>query len=165
MPALISTTQKTNTIELNISEQQTEFHWRDGSNQIITIPVGFQHISERYFHHTPPTYDEIEYAINEIEDEIEKVVRQIPSQTHQIMTHDVFIQQLANSVGFAQPNPDILSRDALESLFGQYAEIAMGRPARSTESDISPTFYAHLLIFRELMHHLKFERVNFPEVQ
>lgn len=165
MPTLISTAQKNNAIELNIGEQQTEFHWRDGSNQIITIPVGFLHISERYFHHTPPTYDEIEYAINEIEDEIEKIVRQIPSQTNHIITHDVFIQKLAGAVGFNQPNPDILSRDALELLFGKYAEIAMGRPPHATESDISPAFYAHLLIFRELMHHLKYEEVYFSEAQ
>ena len=57
----------------------------------------------------------------------------------------------------------VLSRDALEYVFGQYAEIAMGRPPRPHESDISPRFYAQMLILREYLHHLGFEQVTVIE--
>lgn len=53
-----------------------------------------------------------------------------------------------------------LSRDVLETLFGQYAEISMGRPARGQEAEASPIFYAQLLILREYLHHLKFDAIH-----
>ncbi|ACQ92324.1 conserved hypothetical protein [Tolumonas auensis DSM 9187] len=67
-----------------------------------------------------------------------------------------FIQHIASLCGVETGAVMILMRDHLEYLFGQYAEISMGRPARDSETDTTPLFYAQLLIFREFMHHMKF---------
>jgi hypothetical protein len=65
--------QNSAVVFLTIDENESLFELRDGLQTEISIPVGFKYISDRYFKHTPPTPAEIEYAINEIEDEIEKI--------------------------------------------------------------------------------------------
>ena len=70
--------QDAQSILMNIGEIQSSFH-KNSTNETTFLPVGYSLICSRYFKHTPPTYDEIEYAINDIEDEIEKVVSKIPA--------------------------------------------------------------------------------------
>lgn len=131
----------------------------DGEEQLISLPVGYADISARFFKHTPPTPDDIEYAINYIEDEIERIVPRIPKQ-YLLCSTDDFIRQIAVLCGIENMPAMILPRDQLEDLFGQYAEVSMGRPPRKHETDISPQFYAKLLILREFMHHLKFPELK-----
>ena len=150
--------QNTQIILMNIGEIQSSFH-KKNANETIFLPVGYSLICSKYFKHTPPTYDEIEYAINDIEDEIEKVVSKIPASDVTLVTHDAFIRKVALLGGCVDAPEMQLQRDDLEYLFGQYAEIVMGRPPRPHETDISPQFYAQLLIFREFMHHFKFDRI------
>jgi hypothetical protein len=149
-----------NQVFMDIGKNHSTFIFKPNEIQVIELPIGFDFISTRYFKHTPPTYDEIEYAINHVEDEIEKVARSIPSDNHQLVTNTAYIRHITHLCGVAHSNAMPLSRAALEALFGQYAEIAMGRPSRANEADISPRFYAQLLILREVMHHLKFGRVS-----
>ncbi|WP_165313575.1 hypothetical protein [Vibrio ziniensis] len=147
------------TILMRINETESSF-FLSNNQTIISLPVGFDLISTRYFKHTPPTYDDIEYAINYIEDEIEKVVPQIASNGFTLITDMGFIRQIAILSGLTDSSEIHFKRDDLEYIFGQYAEIAMGRHPYPHESDISPKFYAQLLIFREFMHHLKFDYVT-----
>lgn len=144
---------------LTIDENESLFELRDGLQTEISIPVGFKNISDRYFKHTPPTPAEIEYAINEIEDEIEKIVPKLAGY-ETIYNRDDFIIHLAQLSQVDDAPVMVLSRDRLESVFGQYAEISMGRPPSLAESDISPLFYAQILLIREFMHHLKFNQLN-----
>nr|WP_321269645.1 hypothetical protein [uncultured Tolumonas sp.] len=150
-------------ILMNIGETQSSFH-KSSESDNITLPVGYSAISNRYFKHTPPTYDDIEYAINYIEDEIEKVVPKIPASGFTLVTNDAFIHMIARLSGCVDAPEIQLQRDDLEYLFGQYAGIAMGRPPRPHETDISPQFYAQLLILREFMHHLKFDHIVVKQV-
>ena len=148
----------TQTIFMSINENTSSFHIKQADAD-ITLPVGFEMISNKYFKHTPPTYDDIEYAINYIEDEIEKVVPLIRADNTTLVSNNSFIRTFALLSGAQDAAEVLLQRDDLEYLFGQYAEIAMGRPPRPHETDISPLFYAKLLIFREFMHHLKFDHI------
>ena len=150
-----------NQIMMDIGDSESLFSfWQDNTLTQVVLPIGFAAIAERHFPHTPPTYDDIEYAINDIEDEIEKVASLIPHQDYQLVTQNEYIRQLALAC-FVQESPTmLLSRTALERLFGEYAEIVTGRPPRDYEPDISPLFYAKLLIFREYFHHLKFTEVT-----
>ncbi|MFM2478928.1 hypothetical protein [Celerinatantimonas sp. MCCC 1A17872] len=124
----------------------------------ITLEIGYENIAKQYFHHEPPTADELEYAINTIEDEIAKVTHQVPSGL--FVCQDKAIIHLAKLSGVTT-EPMQLPRTQLESLFSQYAEIITGRPARERdgETDVSAIFYARLLILREMMHHLKFSQL------
>jgi len=148
-----------NTVFMQIRENESVFCFKKDDPILISVPVGFELISSRYFKHTPPTYDDIEYAINYIEDEIEKVVPIIPMNEHHLVTNISFIREIAHLCGIEYQDDMRLPRDELEHLFGQYAEIAMGRQPGPHETDISQRFYAQLLIFREFMHHLKFEEI------
>lgn len=65
--------QNSAVVFLTIDENESLFELRDGLQTEISIPVGFKNISDRYFKHTPPTPAEIEYAINEIEDQGERM--------------------------------------------------------------------------------------------
>lgn len=140
-------------------DQTTSLFRSEPDALVITLPVGYELVASRYFRHTPPNYDDIEYAINYIEDEIEKVVRQIPAVNAELVTEVGFIRRIALLCGCPDEPHIHLGRDVLERLFGRYAEIAVGRPPRADETDVSPMFYAQLLIFREFMHHLKFEQI------
>jgi len=146
------------TIFMQIRESESSFSLKDSVT--ITLPVGFEAIAERYFKHTPPTYNEVEYAINFIEDEIEKVAPEIVRRGYQLVTDTPFIRDIAKLCGVEPSEEMVLSRDTHEHVFGQYAEIAMGRPPRPHEADISPRFYAQMLILREYLHHLLFENVT-----
>lgn len=153
---------QSHTVLMLIDKSESFFYLNDESEQLISLQVGYEDISNRFFKHTPPTPDDIEYAINYIEDEIERVVPRIPTNYALYNAND-FIRQIASLCGIKTSSSMILTRDQLEYLFGQYAEISMGRPARSNEADISPLFYAQLLIFREFMHHLKFSSLTIIE--
>lgn len=143
------------TILMMIDADESVFYFHKDAEISISIPVGYQFISERFFKHTPPTPDDIEFAINYIEDEIERIVPKIP-QDVVLYNANSFIQHIAFLCGVETGAVMILMRDQLEYLFGQYAEISMGRPARDLETEATPLFYAQLLIFREFMHHMKF---------
>ncbi len=145
-------------ILMRINETESSFRFAQ-SEDVVIVPIGYDLISTRYFRHTPPTYDDIEYAINYIEDEIEKAAAHIPSDGFYLATDMKFIRHLAVLSGLEEGEEINFKREELERLFGQYAEIAMGRHPYPDETDISTKFYAQLLIFREYMHHLKFERV------
>ena len=151
--------QNSAVVFLTIDENESLFELRDGLQTEISIPVGFKNISDRYFKHTPPTPAEIEYAINEIEDEIEKIVPKLAGY-ETIYNRDDFIIHLAQLSKVDDAPVMAFARDRLESVFGQYAEISMGRPPSSVESDVSPLFYAQILLIREFMHHLKFNQLN-----
>lgn len=144
---------------MTIGGNESSFAVED-KQDVVFLPVGFDLVSLRYFKHSPPTYDDIEYAINYIEDEIERVAKKVPYDGYSLVTDQPFIRDLAKLSGaVGVEGKGRFQRDDLERLFGLYAEIAAGRPAQSDESDTSVTFYAQLLIFREFMHHLKFEYI------
>ncbi len=140
-------------ILFEIAADQSVFYLsRDYS---IMMPVGYESVSARFFRHTPPSADELEYGINYIEDEIAKVVHSIPSQSCPLFTDTAFVRSLALLCAIPDTPVISLSTRQLENLFGQYAEIIVGRPPRQDEPDISPVFYAQLLILREFMHHFQ----------
>lgn len=148
-----------NLMLMQIHETDSLFVFPQENLPDTTLPVGFASISKRYFYHTPPTYDEIEYAINDIEDQIETLAPRLRNLPLVVISDTPFIHEIARLCSLAAAQPMILSQEALEFLFGQYAEIAMGRPPRAHEPDISPVFYAQLLILREYLHHLSIEQL------
>lgn len=147
--------------------------------QRIDIPFGYLHVRSAYFSHTPPTPDDVEYAINYIEDEIEKIVPRVNHAT-QLCTFDSDIMAIGmlatmtpaqdatlpeisspeQLVEWGQNRQINLDRDTMEALFNRYAAISMGRPATAERFASDATFYARLLILRELMHHLKFHSLR-----
>lgn len=141
------------TIFMKIDSQQSLFSYK--KNEIKT-PIGFDLIKEKFFKDTFVNSDEIEYAINYIEDEIEKIVPLLPKD-YSLCSCDDFLMDIALLCGEEKSQKIELSRDKIEYLFGLYAEVAQGRAPLPFLKDISPLFYAKLLILREFMHHIKFD--------
>ncbi|RQW62544.1 hypothetical protein [Vibrio viridaestus] len=145
-------------IVFEITESETTFYL--SMSETKTMPVGYELVSSRFFRHTPPNADDIEYGINYIEDEIAKVVHSIPSQERSLITSTSYVKNLAKLCAIPERNVMDLSTRQLENLFSQYAEIVIGRPPRSDEPDTSARFFAQLLILREFMHHFKVEGIR-----
>lgn len=148
---------------MDIGQCESRFSfWQESALTQVVLPIGTEMIAKRHFPHTPPTYDDIEYAINDIEDEIEKVAALIPLEGngYQFISFNSYLRQLALACFVKEADIMVLPRTSLERLFGEYAEIVTGRPPRSYEPDVSPLFYSQLLIFREYFHHLKFTQVT-----
>lgn len=138
---------------LHIDTEQSYFY-QSATQQLLTLPIGYQLVASRFFQHTPPNPDDLEYGINYIEDQIERAIPTL-GPISQLVTQQDFLIQFAHLAG-VQPSATIqLPREQLERIFGYYAEISQGRPPLPSEPDVSREFYAKLLIIREYMHHLK----------
>ncbi|MCH1919606.1 hypothetical protein L9G15_09195 [Shewanella sp. A3A] len=138
---------------LHIDTEHSYFY-QTATQQLVTVAVGYQQVASRFFLHTPPNPDDLEYGINYIEDQIERAIPTL-GPISQLVTQQDFLIQLAHLAG-VQPSATMqLPREQLERIFGYYAEIAQGRPPLPSEPDVSREFYAKLLIIREYMHHLK----------
>jgi hypothetical protein len=124
----------------------------------ITLPLGSQKTARDYFHHQPPTPMEIETAINTVEDIIIPLHHHI-SPSSILLTTDNLIKQVALLSGVAQASVMLLSLEAMEQVFNRFADIVSGRPATLDLLPDSPEFAATLLILREWMHHLRFEKI------
>ncbi|WP_052074770.1 hypothetical protein [Shewanella mangrovi] len=138
---------------VSIEAEQTHFYIAARQQRVI-LPVGYQLVAQRFFQHTPPTPDDLEYAINYIEDEIERAIPAI-GRIELLASQTPYLRKIAELAGVSVSPLMELPRQQMERLFGFYAEISQGRPPLPSEPDVSPEFYAKLLILREYMHHLK----------
>lgn len=159
---------------LHLAPEET--HLISGSDmktmQWTVLPVGYRQIRETHYRHTPPTPDDIEFAINQIEDEIEKIVPLInsqsrftsldePLQTIALLATQPRLIEMATLTALPFPVAGLtLTREQMEALFNEYALLSMGRPITDQPFALDREFYAKLLIFRELMHHLQFSHIE-----
>ncbi|MDP4269992.1 MAG: hypothetical protein Q8909_07675 [Bacteroidota bacterium] len=123
------------------------------------LNIGSQLTSRSYFKHNSPTPDEVENAIQVVEDEIMSI-RKLITESSRLFTSDPEIGEIARLTKSATSDSgDLLLREDMEHLFNRLAAIITGRP---TSQDILPTtntFAATLLILREVMHHIGFEDI------
>ena len=140
-------------IQVHIGDEQIQFVY--GGNQHI-LPFGDKSIAQKYFKPMPPTDAEIEYAIQEIEDELMTVAATITAQNLQPVSSDERIREIA---GYAGKQGEMSTAD-VEGVFSRFALIVRGRPASTDVLPLDSNFAAYLLILREVMHHLKFSRLK-----
>lgn len=142
-----------NTLTLHIGKERTtlsgdvaglsaESSVKRSIESSIELPIGYADIAARYYKHTPPSYDDVEYAINTLEDEIEKIVSRVPQSDVVFVSQDDFVRELAELCGVANAAQRVIPRDTLEQLFGGFAEVSMGRPPSLQEQGRSNHFYA-----------------------
>ncbi len=123
------------------------------------LPLGSEKTSKEFFKHTPPSPDEIEYAINFIEDNIVPLKKILPSNS-ELYSFSPVMQEI-----ILQANKNILSQEKIlpikdmEDIFSRLAIIISGRPYSTDTLPESTSFAASLLILREFMHHLGFQNI------
>jgi exopolyphosphatase/pppGpp-phosphohydrolase len=146
---------------LHTGKEQTYIITEDKENNIIflKLDIGTEKTGFTYFHHSPPTPDEVENAINVVEDELTKIFSRITKQSV-LYTKDEQVKEIAILAGVKNHDEMILSRNDMESLFSRLAALSMGRSVKTDIIPVDSSFSAGLLILREIMHHLGYEFIN-----
>lgn len=121
------------------------------------LEIGSRATAVACLRHEPPTARDIENAIATVEDAIAPL-QDLLAADSTLYTADPGIRQIALRAGLeAQPEME-LPRDAVEDLYQRVAGQAMaGTAASGIEGDAG--FIATLVILRESMQHLGFDRI------
>lgn len=125
----------------------------DGRPLSEPLPLGATLLRERWLRHEPPRPQEIEAAIEVVEDIVMPLHgRWAADTTLELAPQDDVARRLASMV-------QGLDRDRLEDLFNRATAIACGRPATHDPLLAEAELVAGLVIVREAMHHLSFTRI------
>ena len=124
-------------------------------DRTVRLQVGPQVLAEEVLRHDPPTPTELERAIDLIEDALTGVHVAQPDGAC-LKTADPLLLKLPG-LGTERAS---LGRDDVESLFQLLASRALGTPVGVVDLPQGREEAAALLILRECMHHLGFDRVE-----
>ena len=123
------------------------------------LPLGGEKTSKEFFKHTPPSPDEIEYAINFIEDTIVPLKKILPPNS-ELYSFSPVMQEIILQANKSLSSPEkVLPIKDMEDVFSRLAIIISGRPYSTDTLPESTSFAASLLILREFMHHLGFQNI------
>lgn len=140
-------------ITLALGERDARFS-ADGQPLSDALPLGAAMLCERWLRHAPPLPQELEAAIEAVEDVVMPLHgRWPPAETLRLESDDAALERILT------PGAEI-TRDALEGLFDRAAAIVLGRPASSDPLFADPRVVAQVLVLREVMHHLGFTRLR-----
>jgi len=138
---------------LTLQASSTTLEFDDG--QRIILNVGPDDLATSVFRHAPPTPGELEHAIDIVEEALSA------AQCTHADRGDLFttFPPLLALPGLDKP-PAVLTRDAVECLFERLTSRSHGMPVASAELPHRQDTAAALLILRECMHHLGFNRIG-----
>ncbi len=146
-------------IDVNIQEQQSVFLLNN--TEYVTIPLGFQTLSAQCSSNFPPTYDEVDAAINITEEALEKVQGMF-TEFNMVRSSDTQLQSLLDLAFNVQTENDgsrhVVTIE-IEQVFERLSNIIKGLPASQDVIPASNEFAAYMLILREILHHLKMDGV------
>lgn len=125
----------------------------------LELAIGSRVTAAAHFHHAPPTAREVEEAIQTVEDAL-FAVRAMLASASTLVTADPGIAEIADLVGLTEAPRRVLSREAVERLFGRMAMLAEGQPLAHSGLPNRSDFYARLLILREFLHHQGFDAIT-----
>ena len=126
----------------------------DGGHN-LTLPIGPVGLARDALRHDPPTPAELERAIDLVEDALTNS-RLAHGERGELVTADPVLLALPGLDGQGAS----LTRDEVESLFQRLASRALGMPASAAESLHGREVAAAIIILRECMHHLGFDRIR-----
>mmetsp|Transcript_5757 Transcript_5757/g.22355 ORF Transcript_5757/g.22355 Transcript_5757/m.22355 type:complete len:150 (+) Transcript_5757:2366-2815(+) len=140
-------------VRLRLLARSTLLEFDDG--QTVTLPVGLRDLAEDVLRHEPPTPAELERAIDVVEDALTGS-RLAQGARGELVTADSVLLALP---GLGGPGTS-LARDDVESMFQRLASRALGMPASAAGSPHGRELASAIVILRECMHHLGFDRVR-----
>jgi hypothetical protein len=130
---------------------------KDDESKEWILPIGVNTISN-FFMHNPPTWAEIENAINYTEDIIVPLSTKLESGSLLVsFTHDLF--RIVESYDKDAKSPYRMSIEQVESVFSRWGFLVSGRPFTTDTLPEDLRFAAFLLLLREVMHHLGFNSI------
>ena len=139
-------------IYLHFQAQSTLLEMKDGPR--ISLRVSVDELVNQVLKHDPPTAIELELAIDLIEESLTGTAAAF-KEFSELTTTDAILCSLP---GLRAPGSS-LTRDAVENLFSQLASRSLGTPVSAEILPEGKITAAAVLILRECMHHLRFDRV------
>jgi exopolyphosphatase/pppGpp-phosphohydrolase len=145
---------------LHIGELETAVVTGTGAEpaRVLILAIGSRKTAEEFFRHTPPTPVEIENAIMQVEDEINRA-SEMTGAYPSLVTRDMHIREIAAIAGHADAVQQ-LSVEDVEWVFSLFTSNVLGRPSSIAGIPVGPAFGASLLILREFMHHLGYATIR-----
>jgi hypothetical protein len=151
------------TLEMGSETSQLVFRHGDPTPWVKEYPLGVDTLVRQCFHHALPRPIELEHAI-----EVTEEVVIAATATHAAPQWSdratlvlaglgaTLLRQALHDAGIVT---QVLTTDAVESLFNRVVSLSEGRPASQDALPSDVRFCAALLMLRECMHHLNFQQV------
>ena len=118
----------------------------------LLLNIGVDKIVRSFFKNEIPNEGEIENAINYIED-ILMSLKELRNNNEELYCVDLLAWKiLGDKMEF--------SRQEIEEIFTKYAIQSLGQKSSHSTIKMNHKKYAVILIIREIMHHLNFEKLN-----
>ncbi len=148
-------------ITLHIGAQETVVTLAAGAEQplVLRLPLGSARTAAAHFRHQPPTGAEIEHAIQDVEDVVMPLHRQVAPGSA-LASADAAVREIALLAGVADGSVMVLPVEAMERVFDRLAAMVTGSSAARQGLPGDGEFAATLLILREFMHHLQFGSIT-----
>lgn len=120
--------------------------------------LGLDTLAARYLKHEPPLPVEFERAIEHTEDVVMPLATLFGDgqQLRLEVLGATLVAQAFRDSGLQQ---GVVTRDEIENLFNRLVSISEGRPPSLERLPIDRHFVAAVIVLREFMHHLGFDRV------
>lgn len=128
----------------------------EGRSNELVLPIGTSDVSALFLR-DPPRETELEAAIDVVEEAVMPLAKLIPPQAILVAGNASARQLVGLSTGTSKSRAAAL--DAIEAQFELLA-LAARRGAWTGENHPAPALSAGLLILREFMHHIGFDRIE-----
>jgi len=129
------------------------------SGLTTTFRIPIARMSEQFFRHEKLTAAALEQAIEWTEDRLQDGKFNKPDAAS-LNTNDAHVRQLFEAAGMEVKEGAVLHVGAVEQIFSRLVMQANGQSAGQDALPVSGTFYACVVVVRELMHHLGFPRIQ-----
>ena len=131
---------------------------RDAS-LLVRLELGAGRIAHERFKQDPPSLAELEEAIEVIEDQVMPLAKLLAAGSELFTSNE----SIASMLRTAEDEPKAaaaFSLVAVESIFDDLVAISSGRPRILESLPSDNATMATVLILREFLHHLQFERIG-----
>lgn len=162
------TTQAAPTVQLELGDETIALRWTDaqGREQARSLPIGLKKLARDCRFGRPTSALALEAAIEQIEDAVMPLARDIPGGARLALREGQHSPDLNRALvaldspsRSANADPGVSTRpfglDTVETLFSELSALALGRPSTQAQVPDTPEFAAAVLILREAMHHLR----------
>ena len=120
---------------------------------VIGLPLGAQRVAQYFFRQSPPALEELDPAIQTVEDEL-NLLRLLIRPGVWLCSRDPALWALAPLIGLPDGEALTLEVADVERLFDRFSHVVFGRSWVREALPPHNRFAATLLVLREFMHHL-----------
>ena len=143
-------------VSLTNVDSSFEFIEDGEQRKTITLEMGWEVLISRFFKHEIHSEADIEYAITEIEDQLETKKELVNQGDEDLICFDPKVKEaLAISTEEAR-----LSVQDVENEFTKYALMSMGQSTVLASVEMNHEKYMIILLIREILNHLKFPYIT-----